>query len=141
LPAVGLLFGLANRRQKLDVLGDVGEGSGFGQFPNQADHQFLVTHSATLIQAPPAGKLALRSINGKRDDFTRTDLLTIAQQHGLKDADDIINQVTAAVTDWPRFAQEAGVTSDQQQTISTTHRLALAEPIAHATLAGATPSV
>jgi len=65
------------------------------------------------------------SINGKRNDFTRADLLTIAREHGLKDADDIINQVTAAVTDWPRFAQEAGVKTDQQQTISQTHRLAL----------------
>jgi serine/threonine-protein kinase HipA len=77
----------------------------------------------------PAGSWTNRhqmSINGKRDDFTRADLLTIAQQYGLKDAADLIDQVTAAAADWPQFAKEAGVKSDQQRTISKTHRLALA---------------
>jgi serine/threonine-protein kinase HipA len=123
---------------------------------NQDDHTrniaFLMDQSDEWRLSPafdviwsynPSGTWTNRhqmSINGKRDDFTRPDLLTIAQQHGLKDADDIIDQVTAAVTDWPRFAREAGVMSDQQRTISQTHRLALTDPIAHATLAGATPS-
>jgi len=77
----------------------------------------------------PAGSWTNRhqmSINGKRDDFARADLLTIAQQHGLKDAADLIEQVSAAVADWPRFAKEVGVKNGQQRTISRTHRLALA---------------
>jgi serine/threonine-protein kinase HipA len=108
---------------------------------NQDDHTrniaFLMDQAGQWRLAPafdviwsynPAGSWTNRhqmSINGKRDDFTRADLLTIAQQHGLKDATDLIDQVTAAVADWPRFAQEAGVKSDQRKTIPKTHRLAL----------------
>jgi serine/threonine-protein kinase HipA len=66
------------------------------------------------------------SINGKRDDFMRADLLAVAGHHGIKDADDLIDQVASAVADWPRFAREAGVKGDQQKAISKTHRLALA---------------
>ena len=66
------------------------------------------------------------SINGKRDDFTRADLLAVAKQYGLKDAHELLDQVAAAAAHWPRFAKEAGVRSNQQRTISQTHRLALA---------------
>jgi serine/threonine-protein kinase HipA len=66
------------------------------------------------------------TINGKRDEFTRADLLTIPEQHGIKDAEALLEQVADAVAGWPRFAEEAGVTGDQQRAISKTHRLALA---------------
>jgi len=65
------------------------------------------------------------SINGKRDDFTRADLLTVARQFGIKDGNDILEQVAAAVVAWPRYAKEAGVGDDQQKAIAQTHRLAL----------------
>ena len=109
---------------------------------NQDDHTrniaFLMDQAGKWRLAPafdviwsynPAGRWTNRhqmSINGKRDDFTRADLLTVAQQYGLKDAEEYIEQVAAAVAHWPRFAKEAGVKSDQQLTISRTHRLALA---------------
>ena len=109
---------------------------------NQDDHTrniaFLMDQSGQWRLSPAfdviwqynsSGKWTNRhqmSINGKRDDFTHADLLTIAQQYGLKDAADLIDQVTAKVADWPRFAKEAGVKSDQQRTISQTHRLMLA---------------
>jgi serine/threonine-protein kinase HipA len=108
---------------------------------NQDDHTrniaFLMDQAGQWRLAPafdvtwsynPAGSWTHRhqmSINGKRDDFTRADLLAVAQQHGLRDAADLIEQVTAAVADWPRFAKETGVKSGQQRTISRTHRLAL----------------
>jgi serine/threonine-protein kinase HipA len=109
---------------------------------NQDDHTrniaFLMDQAGKWRLAPafdviwsynPAGRWTNRhqmSINGKCDDFTRADLLTVAQQYGLKDAEEYIEQVAAAVAHWPRFAKEAGVKSDQQLTISRTHRLALA---------------
>jgi len=65
------------------------------------------------------------SINGKRDDFTRADLLTVARQFGLKDGADMMEQVATAVSGWPRFAREAGVRNDQQKAIARTHRLKL----------------
>ena len=76
----------------------------------------------------PAGTWTNRhqmSINGKRDDFTRADLLTVARQFGIKDGDDILEQVVAAVVAWPRYAKEAGVGDGQQKAIAQTHRLPL----------------
>jgi serine/threonine-protein kinase HipA len=109
---------------------------------NQDDHTrniaFLMDQAGQWRLAPafdliwsynPAGSWTNRhqmSINGKRDDFTRADLLAMAQPYRLKDADDLIEQVAAAVADWPRFAKAAGVRNDQQRTIAKTHRLALA---------------
>ena len=77
----------------------------------------------------PTGKWTDRhqmSINGKRGGFARADLLTIAEQHDLKDAEDLIERVMAAVADWPRFAKEAGVPDDQREVVAQSHRLALA---------------
>jgi serine/threonine-protein kinase HipA len=76
----------------------------------------------------PTGKWTDRhqmSINGKRGDFTKDDLLAVARQFGIKDGQDLLEQVTIAVADWPRFAKEAGVPVEQQETISKTHRLVL----------------
>ncbi|HUI06636.1 MAG TPA: type II toxin-antitoxin system HipA family toxin [Verrucomicrobiae bacterium] len=110
---------------------------------NQDDHTrniaFLMDQSGQWRLSPafdviwsynPSGSWTNRhqmSINGKRDGFTRADLLTVAENFGIKDGADLIEQVTTAVADWPRFAKQAGVNSDQQRTISKTHRLALAE--------------
>jgi serine/threonine-protein kinase HipA len=66
------------------------------------------------------------SVNGKRDDFTRGDLLTVAAQFGVKDGKVLIDQVTESVSKWPRFATETGVAKDQQKLIAETHRLSLA---------------
>ncbi len=109
---------------------------------NQDDHTrniaFLMDQAGQWRLAPafdliwsynPAGRWTNRhqmSLNGKRDDFTRADLLAVAQPYRLKDADDLIEQVVAAVADWPRFAKAAGVKNDQQRTIAKTHRLTLA---------------
>ncbi len=65
------------------------------------------------------------SINGKRDGFVRDDLSALARQFGIKDEKDLIEQIAAAVSDWPRFARKAGVQNDQQKAIARTHRLAL----------------
>lgn len=112
---------------------------------NQDDHTrniaFLMDQAGQWRLAPafdmiwsfnPAGSWTNRhqmSINGKRDDFTRADLLAVAGHHGIKDADGLIDQVASAVAAWPRFARAAGVNSDQQKAISQTHRLALAGTI------------
>jgi len=63
------------------------------------------------------------SINGKRDEFARADLLTVGRQFGVKGGGDLLEQITTAVSAWPRFAKEGGVTSDQQKAIGRTHRL------------------
>lgn len=76
----------------------------------------------------PAGTWTNRhqmSVNGKRDDFTRADLSTVARQFGIKDENGLLEPIAAAVSNWSRFAKEADVGIDQQKAIARTHRLAL----------------
>ena len=46
------------------------------------------------------------SINGKWDNITREDLLTVASEMNVKGAKRIIDQVVDAVAQWPRLAKE-----------------------------------
>jgi len=108
---------------------------------NQDDHTrniaFLMDRSGAWRLSPafdvvwafnPAGDWTNRhqmSVNGKRDHFTRQDVLTVANQFGIKDSLEILTQVTDAVARWFEFADEAGVPSDLQKKIARTHRLEL----------------
>ncbi|MCK5663629.1 MAG: HipA domain-containing protein, partial [Thiotrichaceae bacterium] len=65
------------------------------------------------------------SINGKRDHFTRQDLIKVAETNDLKNPDNVIHKVMEAVAQWPRFASEAGVSKQKIAAISKDHRLAL----------------
>ena len=65
------------------------------------------------------------SINGKRDHFTKQDLMTVAETNDLKKAEEVIQEVMAAVEKWPTFASEAGVSKNKIEAISKDHRLAL----------------
>jgi len=65
------------------------------------------------------------TVNGKRDYFTREDLLAVAEPFGLaRQAGELIEKVSAVVADWPKFAKEAGVSRSLQKQISGSHRLA-----------------
>jgi serine/threonine-protein kinase HipA len=67
------------------------------------------------------------SVNGKRDQFDRADLLAAGRNAQLKRgrADAIAEEVISAVRDWPRFAAEAGVAEDRWSPIQASHRLTL----------------
>ena len=108
---------------------------------NQDDHTrniaFLMADDGQWSLSPafdltwsfnPAGSWTHRhqmSINGKRDDFTNTGLLTIADQFGIKDGKSLVKQIVEAVSNWTRFAKEADVAVEQQKAIAKTHRLDL----------------
>jgi serine/threonine-protein kinase HipA len=66
------------------------------------------------------------TVNGKRDDFDRSDLLTVAGQYGIKGAPVILDQVAQAVADWSRYADECRVDGSLKKKITATHRLTLA---------------
>jgi serine/threonine-protein kinase HipA len=70
------------------------------------------------------------SVNGKRDQFTRSDLLAAGRSAQLKRgrAEAIAEEVLTAVRDWPRFAAEAGVPEGSVGDIQASHRLNLLEP-------------
>jgi serine/threonine-protein kinase HipA len=70
------------------------------------------------------------SVNGKRDQFTRSDLLAAGRSAQLKRgrAEAIAEEVLTAVRDWPRFAAEACVPEGSVRDIQASHRLNLLEP-------------
>ncbi len=55
--------------------------------------------------------------NGKRESFTRDDLLAAAGAADIKNPDAIIREVAEAIHLWPDFASEAGLSLDQMQAI------------------------
>ncbi len=63
------------------------------------------------------------SINGKRDHFTKQDLIAVAQSNDLKNPEKVINDVIAAVKQWPDFASTAGVSKQKIEAIGKDHRL------------------
>jgi serine/threonine-protein kinase HipA len=69
------------------------------------------------------------SVNGKRDQFTRSDLLAAGRSAQLKRgrAEAITEEVLIAVRDWPRFAADAGVPEEHAREIQASHRLNLLE--------------
>lgn len=60
----------------------------------------------------------LMSVNGRFKDFTVHDLLADAERFGIGSAPRVIDEVRAAIHDWPAFAREAGVAASQVQTIA-----------------------
>ncbi len=67
------------------------------------------------------------SVNGKRDGFLTDDLLHCATTVSLQRARtmSILEEVAAAVADWPEFAAAAAVPEQRAREIGETHRLAL----------------
>lgn len=65
------------------------------------------------------------SVNGKRDGFVRADLLAVAEQFGIKNAQGILADVADAVARWPDYARKYGVDQSLTMTIGQTHRLNL----------------
>ena len=67
------------------------------------------------------------SVNSKRDQFTRADLLAVGRSAQLKRgrAEAIAEEVIAAVRDWPLYAAEANVREESCSQIQASHRLNL----------------
>ena len=65
------------------------------------------------------------SINNKWTDITRADLLALAQNVNIRRASQIIEQVVAGVSLWPRLAKEYGIPKDIADAIGATLQLKL----------------
>ncbi|GAQ49970.1 TPA: type II toxin-antitoxin system HipA family toxin [Flavobacterium psychrophilum] len=61
------------------------------------------------------------SINGKRKDFTKEDLLQVAKSMNIRKANQIIQQINDVVSKWATFADEAKVKNDFMEQISKSH--------------------
>ena len=63
------------------------------------------------------------SLNGKRDNFMRSDLEKVGYEMGLNDCGKIIDGISAVISNWEKFANTAGVTDDQKLSIQEQHRI------------------
>jgi serine/threonine-protein kinase HipA len=69
------------------------------------------------------------SINGKRDNFEKEDLIHFAEIAGIKKsrAEEMIEKVVNAIKCWPDLAEEHAIESERIVKIQSTHRLFLIE--------------
>lgn len=73
----------------------------------------------------PAGKWTNQhqmSVNGKRDNFTREELIETAKSISISRPQDIIDEVILAVDKWITFADQVGVNKKVSLEIKTQHR-------------------
>ncbi len=65
------------------------------------------------------------SINGKRDHFTREDLIAVGENISLPHNAAIIDEIKEVISQWPRYAEQAGITRAISQEIEQSLRLGL----------------
>jgi serine/threonine-protein kinase HipA len=63
------------------------------------------------------------SLNNKRDNFTREDILSVAKNMDIKNGCEIIQKVVNVVSQWSAYAKEAGVKKGYRKQINETLRL------------------
>lgn len=105
---------------------------------NQDDHtkniSFLLEPDGKWILSPaydityshnPAGQWTNQhqmTIHGKRDHFTREDLMALGDSISLSKPDTILDEVLHALAQWPDFAKAAGLSKKQMREIQVNHR-------------------
>ncbi|MDR2684463.1 MAG: HipA domain-containing protein [Prevotellaceae bacterium] len=108
---------------------------------NQDDHtknfSFLMDKNGVWRFAPaydityaynPTGDFTVRhqmSANGKCDNFTRKDLLQVAENMGIKKVNNIISEIVEAVAGWTRIAKNLDIPKKIIENIAKTHRLSI----------------
>jgi serine/threonine-protein kinase HipA len=65
------------------------------------------------------------SINGKRDEFSRQDLIAIGESISLPNAEKVIDEIKQVVSQWPVYAKQAGVRKKLIEGVAQHHRLHL----------------
>ena len=76
----------------------------------------------------PAGRWTNQhqmSINGKRDHFSRNDLISIGKSISLSRPENILDEVISAVNRWPDFAKDTGMNKERILDISRHQRTLL----------------
>ncbi|GAB2632940.1 hypothetical protein GCM10026987_33270 [Belliella aquatica] len=57
------------------------------------------------------------SVNGKRLDITKSDLMTIAKENNIKKGEKIVDEINPVIKSWREYAKKAGVRADLQERI------------------------
>lgn len=88
------------------------------------NHSFIMDKKGKWLLAPaydlcysysPSGKWTNKhqlSINGKRDEFTMTDLIQVADKQDIKNAKEIIGQVRDTISKWSDYANRYQIKSE-----------------------------
>jgi serine/threonine-protein kinase HipA len=63
------------------------------------------------------------SLNGKRDNFLKEDLIQVGKEMGIKSCNKIINEIVEVVSNWSQFAKDVGIDNTKIKSIGATHRL------------------
>lgn len=63
------------------------------------------------------------SINGKRDNFLKEDLIQVGKEMGIKSCNKIIDEIVEVVSNWSHFAKDVGIDNAKIKSIGATHRL------------------
>ena len=99
------------------------------------NHSFIMDKSGEWSLAPaydlcfsysPSGKWTNQhqlSVNGKRDNFTKNDLLVVSRKADIRNAESIITQISEVVSQWGKYAYTANVKSEHSEQILKTLRL------------------
>lgn len=94
---------------------------------------FLMNRDGTWRLAPaydlsyafnPANKWLAKhqmTINGKREDITRDDLLSVGKQMNIKKDKEIIDRACSVINRWSNYAADAGIPLKQTKTIGSSH--------------------
>lgn len=70
------------------------------------------------------------SLNGKQDNFTYEDLVTVAENMGIRNSKQLIEQIGETVSHWKDYAKEGGVKETHSQIINENLRLLTPKTIA-----------
>ena len=101
------------------------------------NHSFVMDKAGNWRLAPaydlcysysPSGKWTNRhqlSLNGKRDDFTKNDLVEVGEKMNVKNSKIIMQQIMDVVSQWKNYAQDADVQAEYIEQIQKTLRLNL----------------
>lgn len=63
------------------------------------------------------------TINGKRDDILRSDLVTVAKNMNINRANEIIDQIVDVAADWPGYAKKVGIDREKIKAVQKSHVL------------------
>lgn len=99
------------------------------------NHSFMMTEDGKWSLAPaydvcyaysPSGKWTSQhqlSLNGKRDNITRNDLLAVGKKMSINNCENIIDQIVDVLADWEVYAKEVDVKKEYAKQIKETLRL------------------
>lgn len=99
------------------------------------NHSFMMTEDGKWSLAPaydlcyaysPSGKWTSQhqlSLNGKRDNITRNDLLAVGKKMSINNCENIIDQVVDVLADWEVYAKEVDVKKEYAEQIKDALRL------------------